>query len=413
MEFLGYHYYKLYRICLLSLGLWPYGDSYFKQIYAIFCIFTILFSIIAQLLKIFTMEYNLELVLTDLSFAIPFIAFLLKYSTFYILSQKIKELMEHIQIDWNGLQNEGEVEIIRKYAKTARNYMYAVVGLTYPSILLLIYISMPDIFDVAALNKSHIPNLPFFVEYFLDEQKYYYPILLHTIATITIGVVTILATETLFFAYIYHVCGMFEIVSILLTLNKENTIRVKLIDAIEIHQRTFEFFEYLTSTFALSYFFLSVLGVASLSINLFCLSQVAILTNKKKDVAPFAVFVIGHFYYLFIWNYMGHKVIDSSTEIFKKAYETQWYTAPVQMQKLLLFIMQRSMKSCKLVMGNVYYVSLEQFTSVTCDMDMTRNLTSYFSQNNKLIFSACKHVVILLHSTLFCAAMKFVKRMET
>ncbi|XP_011864036.1 PREDICTED: uncharacterized protein LOC105559960 isoform X4 [Vollenhovia emeryi] len=387
MEFLGYHYYKLYRICLLSLGLWPYGDSYFKQIYAIFCIFTILFSIIAQLLKIFTMEYNLELVLTDLSFAIPFIAFLLKYSTFYILSQKIKELMEHIQIDWNGLQNEGEVEIIRKYAKTARNYMYAVV------------------------------------EYFLDEQKYYYPILLHTIATITIGVVTILATETLFFAYIYHVCGMFEIVSyrimcalnksILLTLNKENTIRVKLIDAIEIHQRTFEFFEYLTSTFALSYFFLSVLGVASLSINLFCLSQVAILTNKKKDVAPFAVFVIGHFYYLFIWNYMGHKVIDSSTEIFKKAYETQWYTAPVQMQKLLLFIMQRSMKSCKLVMGNVYYVSLEQFTSVTCDMDMTRNLTSYFSQNNKLIFSACKHVVILLHSTLFCAAMKFVKRMET
>lgn len=41
---------------------------------------------------------------------------------------QIKELMERIQIDWNSLQDEGEIEIIRKYAKTARKYMYAFVG---------------------------------------------------------------------------------------------------------------------------------------------------------------------------------------------------------------------------------------------------------------------------------------------
>ena len=48
MEFLGYHYYKLNRIFLLLLGLWPYGDSVFKRIHIIFFIFTILFLIIAQ-----------------------------------------------------------------------------------------------------------------------------------------------------------------------------------------------------------------------------------------------------------------------------------------------------------------------------------------------------------------------------
>lgn len=46
-------------------------------------------------------------------------------------------------------------------------------------------------------------------------------------------------------------------------------------------------------------------------------------------------------------------------------YNTQWYTASVQTQKLLLFVMQRSMKSCKLVVGDLYCVSLEQFTMVT------------------------------------------------
>jgi len=42
--------------------------------------------------------------------------------------KQIKELNEHIRIDWNVLQDEEEVEIIRKYAKTARRYMYTFVG---------------------------------------------------------------------------------------------------------------------------------------------------------------------------------------------------------------------------------------------------------------------------------------------
>ncbi|XP_011860413.1 PREDICTED: uncharacterized protein LOC105557708 [Vollenhovia emeryi] len=90
--------------------------------------------------------------------------------------------------------------------------------------------------------------------------------------------------------------------SILLTSNKESTIRIKLINAIEIHRRTFEFFEYFTCTFSLSYFILVILGVASLSINLFRLFQVATLPDQKKDV----------------------NVIDSSTKIFRKAMSIEY-----------------------------------------------------------------------------------------
>jgi len=56
-------------------------------------------------------------------------------------------------------------------------------------------------------------------------------------------------------------------------------------------------------------------------------------------------------------------------------YDTQWYVAPVQMQKLLLFMMQRSMKSCNFIVGDLYCASLEFFTTVTCIMD---NNKSYF-----------------------------------
>lgn len=36
--------------------------------------------------------------------------------------------MEHIQIDWNMLQDKEEIEIIQKYAKIARRFMYIFVG---------------------------------------------------------------------------------------------------------------------------------------------------------------------------------------------------------------------------------------------------------------------------------------------
>lgn len=42
--------------------------------------------------------------------------------------KQIKKLMEHIRIDWNALQDEKEIKIIRNYTKVARRYMYAFVG---------------------------------------------------------------------------------------------------------------------------------------------------------------------------------------------------------------------------------------------------------------------------------------------
>lgn len=82
------------------------------------------------------------------------------------------------------------------------------------------------------------------------------------------------------------------------------------------------------------------------------------------------------------------------------------------MQKLLLFMMQKSMNSCKFVIGGIYSVSLENFTTVTWVASLTINFISSLSQNNEFI-SACEHVTILLHGNLFRATMKPVKGAET
>ncbi|XP_025160071.1 uncharacterized protein LOC105189211 isoform X3 [Harpegnathos saltator] len=341
MEFLGYQYYRLIRIFLSWISLWPYQQTLLKQIQAIVCIIVLVSSIVTQLLKLFTMEHDLNLILTDLAFAIPSVIYLLKYKTFYIKSREIRKLMERVRRDWNTLKDEQELEIIKKCAESGRIYLYTFAGIIYPgTVLFILWTLLPDILDaVAPLNETRPRQLPFMAEYFLDQQKYFHPILLHMQLTAVVGIVTVVSTETLFFAYVHHVCGLFDVA---------------------------RFFQYLMSTFSSSYFILIILGVASLSLNLFRLFQIILIPGQRESSVPYVIFVSGHFYYMFICNYMGQKVMDYSTGVSKKTYSTQWYAAPVQTQKLLLFVMQRSMKSCKLIIGGIYPASVEDFTTVTC-----------------------------------------------
>lgn len=50
--------------------------------------------------------------------------------------------------------------------------------------------------------------------------------------------------------------------------------------------------------------------------------------------------------------------------LLNRRYNIQWYRIPLQQQKLILFILHRSMRSCKLVAGNIFVLSLEGFGSV-------------------------------------------------
>jgi len=49
------------------------------------------------------------------------------------------------------------------------------------------------------------------MECFIDQQKYFYPILLGSCFALVCGLTTVAATETLNMSYTQHACGLFEI----------------------------------------------------------------------------------------------------------------------------------------------------------------------------------------------------------
>lgn len=50
--------------------------------------------------------------------------------------------------------------------------------------------------------------------------------------------------------------------------------------------------------------------------------------------------------------------------LFLSRYNTQWYIAPLHVQKLILFLLQRSIKTVSLNFGGVILLSLEFFATV-------------------------------------------------
>ena len=89
---------------------------------------------------------------------------------------------------------------------------FAVLILTIGFILIL-YPFWPHILDILLpTNKSRSrSSLPLVTEYFVNQEKYFYPIMLHVIAALFIGLTAFETTGVVFLAFQHHACGMFRI----------------------------------------------------------------------------------------------------------------------------------------------------------------------------------------------------------
>lgn len=63
----------------------------------------------------------------------------------------------------------------------------------------------------SSANESRPWQLPVVVEYFVDQQKYYVPILSHIFFVTLVAVTVVAGTETLNMTLAHHVCALFEI----------------------------------------------------------------------------------------------------------------------------------------------------------------------------------------------------------
>ncbi|XP_024890172.1 uncharacterized protein LOC112466343 [Temnothorax curvispinosus] len=215
-------------------------------------------------------------------------------------------------------------------------------------------------------NDSRLnPSVYVATEYFTDQEKYFYLITLHTLAASYVGNALMIATGTMLIGYIQHICGMFSIASYRIKqainilqkdiLKSENMVYKELTYAIDIHRKAMEFTDFLISNFVGSFFFLIAIGVTCISLNLFWLAS---YSDEIEKLVPFIIINI-LYTYLFLANYIAQEITDHNEYVFATVYNVQWYTAPLHIQKIILFLLQRGTKPFHINLGGIFVASLE------------------------------------------------------
>ncbi|XP_026825904.1 uncharacterized protein LOC105285842 isoform X3 [Ooceraea biroi] len=363
-------YLSLNRILLLTLGLWPYERSKLIRLQLILLYSTVISFIIFQFTVFTTAKCSANLVIEILGIAFFFIFIMINYNSYYFN-------MDNDMYD--ELTDEIEIAIIQKYWSMARRNTEVLTLILLCGIFVGVFNAfLPNILDAAlSTNKSQSPStLHIMTEYFIDQKKYFYLIMMHKEAASCIGVTAIVATGTMTMLYFQHACGMFMIASYrieqatssinLSDSNKRNKdlTCMGIIYAIDMHRKAMRFVNHILSAFHIYYFFMIAAAVISVSfISFRILEGLSSGCRIEQLLSPF-LYLITLYIYMFLGNKTAQEITDHNNHVFATVCNIQWYIAPLHIQRLILFLLQRGTKAFNVVIGGLFVASLEGFATL-------------------------------------------------
>nr|XP_012228361.1 PREDICTED: uncharacterized protein LOC105675656 [Linepithema humile] len=167
--------------------------------------------------------------------------------------------------------------------------------------------------------------------------------------------------------YIKYVCGMFSIASyrieqaMMSNMLRNSTFRKNIMISKKISNASdnicfFRFCDSLVSTFKGMFFLLIFTAVSCLSLSLY--GVVSHVDNIPELWLHFTG-VIALFISMFLAHYAAQDIIDHNDNVFITVYNVNWYMAPLHIQKMILFLLQRGTKTFNMTIGGLFIGSLE------------------------------------------------------
>ncbi|XP_026828811.1 uncharacterized protein LOC105285104 isoform X2 [Ooceraea biroi] len=325
------------------------------------------------------MQFSTKLLLRILAFLFPTLFVTTSYCIFVIQAKSVKLLLEQIRNDLTLLKNKVEIDIIKKYAGGMKFITMTSIVSSYAGTVCYVMSQylLPLMLDVILpLNASRSLEFLVITEYFINREKYFWLLLFHEVFTVYLGLTTICSTGGTTIMYFLHSCALFKVASYRIENVVDKNIlagpvptricllQQRVVRAVLIHHRAIEYIELWSSSFMVPYTILIIIGVSSLSFNLFHLLQLVIDMDEPSEMYCTFFLLITHVGYMFVLNYGGQEVQNHGMQLFEAIYNGLWYTAPLHTQKLLLFLMQKATVKVNVVCGSIFIASMEGFVTL-------------------------------------------------
>ncbi|KAG6802038.1 odorant receptor [Apis mellifera caucasica] len=348
--------YRIYRIILKIIGLWPYDNSIYVWIQRL-CLLSYFFAnIIFQIVSLLRSEITLQNSILILSITCPLVLFLLRYIGSIACFPTIKIVFKHIRTEENIVQDSIESQIRMKLIDDSHHIINIFFWMTYTTIVIfIIYVSYPIILDfMIPLNESRT-HFIYYITTFSHNQSIYLDILdFNFMFTGIFGLLSVACSESITGIYSYYICILLKIVSyriqkiimylamFKLSPKQIDSKLIELYRVVDIHNQTIELIDFMLSTAGIHYIIASLLVVISLAINLHRLVNATLIKKNQLEMLFCFTLVAIHLVIIFLNNYNGQIVMNSSQELFDELYNSMWYFMPLKAQKILLLIMLQS-----------------------------------------------------------------------
>ncbi|XP_043273914.1 odorant receptor 85b-like [Venturia canescens] len=377
MDLLPSPHFAVNKNFLMSIGLWPHQSGFTKHLLLFNLIFFIGSQGYFQIGGMIAAWEDKNVFLESIPPVLVDFVCGAKIINFLANSDRMKELLVTLEKDWKKFEGGKEIDILNRYAIHGRKLTILYAGCMYGSMVpFLVMPVVPLVMNaIGSGNATHPKRLMFRVDFLVDAEKYYYPLLIHsyfgTIAYITL----VVAIDTILMIYVEHACGSFAVlgyrlehlmdgvdISVDVYPHKNNDTHYdSMADCLALHSRILQYSKRIEEANHISYFF-------QLSITMVCLSFTGFQTVVYADAPDIAVryvaFTTTQLVILFLQSYPGQMLYDHSIKVSEYAHNSAWYLTSVRTRQLVCLMTMRSRTPCLLTAGRFYVLNLANFSAV-------------------------------------------------
>ncbi|XP_058805041.1 odorant receptor 13a-like [Phymastichus coffea] len=363
-------YFSINRYFMISTGSWPYQTG-ISAIAAQLCFILQHISIIVpEIIKLFNSTDDIDLVFEsvppifyNLLIAVMFVC--LTYNT-----RKTKCFLEKINGDWLSLNNAEDRQILSNYAEVGILMSWVYIVSCYSTLLLYCAVPLePIIMDFfIPLNESR-PKIPLYrTEFFVDENKYFYPILLHNFLTTILGMFALVNLDIYIATTTQHICGMLAILGRRLQNIQKEKIVGKLEDGffhetvtcVKLHINILDLLKIMTDTISFSFAILLVILLAMLT---FTGLVVVIKWGQWTEVIRFVLFTSAELFHIFCYSYHSQNLLNHHEQLFNAIQFSGLYESSIRTRRLINIMLLRCSRPF-LILCLIFPLSMQNFTLI-------------------------------------------------
>ncbi|XP_011878450.1 PREDICTED: uncharacterized protein LOC105567846 [Vollenhovia emeryi] len=371
-------YYRYNHMLLSSIGLWPYDNSTIGQIQVVVSLLIFGLYVTIQFMRLLIPEFNLDFFLEALALIFFILAWFVKYINLFLVIGNIKQIRKCVKSNWNILSDNREIDIMHKYADIGRQSTIAImIGVYVGYVGFTLAQFSPDLLDtLMPLNESRSRLLLYQAKYSIVQEKYLYIVMIHESIGLFLCATTGLAAETFLLVNALHAFGMFRVtryrmerilnedVSQISVAKRHIIFHDKIMVAVDTHRRALEFSELLKNSFGVSYLLMILTSLISATVSLFRLFRIITMQGQEKiEILKLINYVCPILVLLVVGNFVGQEFINNDELVHRAICNTEWYNAPVKIQKFILFLLRKTTKSYKVDAGGLFSPCLEGLTT--------------------------------------------------